>query len=146
MGIRLGAAMGRQRIVEPVAGVRFIFRAWKYREIKALQATASRRVRQDWAEMAVEAEEAARDDGGVPAERALEAWDRIHGLIEEVTLDLMVERFCEGWEGVEDLDGALHPFSAEAWRRLRDAYPALADRLAARLMNPIREVEAEGNA
>lgn len=144
MPLRLTPALTGPRTVVLVDDVTMTFAPMGYAALRRMQAEAARRVREDMPQAAADAVDLP-EGGGVPHRRSLEAADALAAAIEVMLLDLRVERFCTGWAGIVDGEGRPVPYSVEAWRMFRDAWPGVANLLRMRIDDPAAILDAEGN-
>lgn len=144
MALRITPALTGPRTIALCDGVTMTFRPMSYRGLRQLQAEAARRAREELPQAAADAD-ATLEGGGVPEERTRAAADLLAAVIDELILDLRVERYCTGWSGVEDADGNPLPFNMVNWKLFRDAYPGVAGLLRLRIDDPAAILEAEGN-
>lgn len=142
--IRLGPLLTEERDVPLGMGVTIRLRPVTYAGMKAVEAGAFRKARARAAEAAALGAEALSG----PDPEALAAYrDEILGIAEELMLDALVARFAISWDGVANETGeAPAPLNPENWRKLREGFPFMADRVRAALHAPVNLAAAEGNA
>lgn len=140
MGIRLSDIVAGPRDVALGDGVSITLMPVSYAAMKAAEATAHRKAREqigDYFGLMGEA------DGDW--EQQLLYQERIIGIAEELMLDGLVANYATGWDGVFENDDTPVPLNEANWRRFRNAFPWKADQVRAALHRPVDIVASEGN-
>lgn len=151
MAYKLSDALNTGRIITLTGGLVMHFRSFQFAEYVEIEAASRRQAKDRLQDMNDLVSDLIRNE--VPSE---EYFDKVEGIIAEVFLDTMVEKFCTSWNGIFDVqkpgatpeDDVLIPveFSIAAWVRFRKAFPQVAMELLIRLKAPNAELVSEGNA